>query len=86
MELKVKYTNPDTHEEYSQTFDLDESSIEKVYDQLLTYSGGEIPINSPLYYLFTSVNYLSKLQGFTKTPNFELDPPNEILVRKMNIN
>lgn len=85
MELTVKYTNPDTHEEYEQVFELDEETVNKVYDQLISYDGGPIPLNSPLYYLFTSVNYIAKLQGFTKTPNFELDPPDEVIQRKMGL-
>lgn len=77
-QLTIRYTNPDTNQQYSQTFDLSEKDIVKVFSQLASYRGGEIPENSPLFYLFTSITYLSKLQGFKRTPNFEMDPPDDI--------
>ena len=45
-QLTIRYTNPDTNQQYSQTFDLSEKDIVKVFSQLASYRGGEIPENS----------------------------------------
>ena len=75
MEIIVKYTNPDTHEQFSQAYELEEKLVREICTQIFNYDGGIIAIDSPLFNLFTSITYLSKLQGFTKTPNFEIEPP-----------
>ena len=74
MKITVKYTNPDTHEQFQQTYELEESIVNAIYNQIYNYDGDIISVDSPLFNLFTSITYLSKLQGFTKTPNFEISP------------
>ena len=76
--ITVYYENPDTHEEYKQDIVLDEYDADDIYIQMLDYDGGEIPKDSPLFYLFTAIKYISKLQGFSKTPNFNIVPPEDI--------
>ena len=75
----VFYANPDTNEEFQQTFYFDEEIVKELLDQMHSYSDGMIEKDSPLFYLFTGVKYISKLQGFEKTPNFTVIDPEEMI-------
>lgn len=76
--ITVWYENPDTYEEFQQTFYFEDDIVDGIYEQMHAYNSGQIEVDTPLFYLFTAVKYLSKLQGFQKTPNFTVMDP-EIL-------
>ena len=66
----VIYTNPDTEEEYQQTFYFEEDVIQDLYNQMRAHTAGKIQEDTPLFNLFTGIKFISKLQGFQRTPNF----------------
>lgn len=74
-EITIHYTNKDTKEVFTQTFNLSDEAAKKLFDEISAYKGGEIKMDTNMFYLLTSCTYLSKLEGFEKTPNFDIDPP-----------
>ena len=77
--IMVQYENPDTKEEFYQNIVVDQETADDVYMQMMTFNGGDIPVNTPLFYLLTAIKYVSKLQGFSKTPNFKVVPPDNFV-------
>ena len=82
--ITVKYENPDTHEEYFQHVELREEEAQQVFLQMCDYDGGEIPVDTPLFYLLTAVKYISKLHGFSKTPDFTILPEEDFTLFPAN--
>ena len=73
--VTIEYENPDTHELFTQQIALSEDEADEIYSQMYRYDGNEIPVDSPVFNLLTAIRYISKLQGFKKTPNFNIIPP-----------
>lgn len=73
--IMVQYENPDTKEQFYQNIIVDQDTADDVYMQMMNFSGGQIPVDTPLFYLLTAIKYVAKLQGISKTPNFTVVPP-----------
>ena len=77
--ITVNYKDRQNGKEYSQTFSLSDEAALAFYDEVDAYKGGEIKVDTMLYNLLTACTFLSKLEGFNSTPDFDILPPDWLL-------
>ena len=73
--LTINYTDKRGKQTCTQTFTLSDFAAKKLKDELDTYEGGEVEVDTMMFNLLTACTYLSKLEGFVGTPNFDIVPP-----------
>ena len=74
----VNYEHPVTKESFTQGITLAIPEACEIYAEMLEYDGGSINPESSVFNLLTAVKYISRIQGFEQTPNFNILPPRDM--------
>ena len=74
-EIYIRYKNKEKTKRYSQRMKLSDDAAYKLAKEITSFRGGEIEEDTFIYNLLTACTYLSKMEGFESTPDFDIDPP-----------
>ena len=84
-EVVIRYTDRNSGKSFYQTFKLTEDTADKLYDEMEAYKGGQIETDTIMFNILTACTYLSKAEGFTDTPNFDIDLPDWVKNRAKGV-
>ena len=85
-EIYIRYKNKEKTKSYSQRIKLSDDAAKKLAKEITSFRGGEIEEDTYIYNLLTACTYLSRMEGFKSTPDFDLDPEDWMFVEEEKIN